>query len=75
MFKKSVIDSRLVENTRFNNVTHHYPHDVADGSKANWGAIHLSWLPVHAKITVNINVCFLLQYFISMLATRDDTSI
>ena len=49
MFKESVIDSRLVENTRFHNVTHHYPHDVADGSKVNWGAIHLSWLAVHTK--------------------------
>ena len=50
MFKESVIDSRLVENTRFNNVTHHYPRDVADGSKANLGAIHSFWLAVHAKI-------------------------
>ena len=50
MFKKSVIDSRLEENTRFDNVTHHYPRDVADGSKANLGAIHSFWLAVHAKI-------------------------
>ena len=78
MFKESVIDSRLVENTRFNNVTHHYPHDVADGSKANWGAIHSSWLAVHAKNSCKYKYLFstsIFQYYYSMLATRDDINI
>ena len=40
--KKIVIDSRLLEITLvLINVTHHYPHDVVDGSRANYeGASH-----------------------------------